>query len=78
MGFISVLCESISIISYGERFGLNHQTKSVITLILGISVFNAIKNRVEFNNSTVNKLIGIICENSFAIYLIHPFFKYDI
>ncbi|WP_298048385.1 acyltransferase [uncultured Bacteroides sp.] len=74
VGFISVLCESISIISYGERFGLNHQTKSVITLILGISVFNAIKNRGEFNNSTVNKLIGIICENSFAIYLIHPFF----
>lgn len=65
--------ENISLFQRNESFLLNHQTKNVLTLGLGMSVFVLVKSIVRVVDYKEGAFCRIICENSFAIYLIHPF-----
>ncbi len=71
---IMVVAESVTLFHTAECFSLNHQTKNIFTLVFGASVFVIIKECCKGgNNDKLHKIRDIICLNSFAIYLIHPF-----
>lgn len=65
--------ENVFLFQRNESFLLNHQTKNVLTLGLGMSVFILVKYIARTVGYKDGVFCRIICENSFAIYLIHPF-----
>ena len=71
---IMIVLESVTLFHTAECFALNHQTKNIFTLVFGASIFVIIKECCKGgNNDKRHKIRDIICLNSFAIYLIHPF-----
>lgn len=69
-----IMTENVSILLTADSFALNHQTKNIFTLLLGSSVFVIVKECSKGDNNKKHKFRDMICLNSFAIYLIHPFF----
>ena len=50
---------------------MNHQSKDILTLIQALCVYLMIKH--IYANKLYSKPVKLLCDCSFAIYLIHPF-----
>lgn len=69
-----IVSENLSIYYTATSFPLNHQTKNIFTLILGISIFSIAKEIGKIKKLKYGRICKFICANSFAIYLVHPIF----
>lgn len=70
---ITITLEILSLINHGVEFSINHCSESILVVIQSCCVFLFLKQTCK-DKSEISLRFKMICNTSYEVYLIHPFF----